>query len=64
MFSFWGPRTIGELVGRQTPPNFEVYGAAAGIRTGRVIDPTIRDPYEEASIAAALDARDDIFVAP
>ncbi|MBA3464322.1 MAG: hypothetical protein H0T46_30500 [Deltaproteobacteria bacterium] len=64
MFSFWGPRAIGELVRRHTPPNFEVYGIAPGIRTGRLIDPTIGDPYDEASIAAALHARDDIFVAP
>jgi hypothetical protein len=62
MFSFWGPRTIGELVQRYTvPPNFEVYAAAPGIRTGRVIDPAIGDPYDEASIAAALHGRDDIF---
>ena len=64
MFSFWGPRAIGELVRRHTPPNFEVYGAAPGIRTGRLIDPAITDPYDEASIAAALHARDDILVEP
>ncbi len=62
MFSFWGTRTIGELVRRHTPPNFEIYAAAPGIRTGRAIDPAIGDPYDEASIAAALHARDDIFV--
>lgn len=64
MFSFWGPRAIGELVRRHTPPNFEIYETAPGIRTGRRIDPAIGDPYDEASIAAALHARDDIFVEP
>lgn len=64
MFSFWGSRNIGELVRRHTAPNFEVYASAAGIRTGRAIDPAIGDPYDEASIAAALHARDDIFVDP
>jgi hypothetical protein len=63
-FSFWGPRTIGELVERHTPPNFAVYGAARGIRKGRRIDPAISDPYDEAEIAAALRARADIFVEP
>ena len=63
-FSFWGSRAIGELVRRHTPPNFEIYGAAAGIRTGRAIDPAIKEPYDEASIAAALHARDDILVDP
>jgi hypothetical protein len=64
MFSFWGSRAIGELVRRHTAPNFETYESAAGIRTGRTIDPAIGDPYDEASIAAALHARDDIFVDP
>lgn len=64
MFSFWGARTIGELVRRHTPPNFEIYAAAKGIKTGRVFDPAIGDPYDEASVAAALQARDDIFVDP
>jgi len=64
MFSFWGARTIGELVRRHTPPNFAIYESVAGIRTGRAIDPAIGDPYDEASIAAALHARDDIFVDP
>ena len=64
MFSFWSSRAIGELVRRHTAPNFEIYERAAGIRTGRAIDPAIGDPYDEASIAAALHARDDIFVAP
>jgi hypothetical protein len=63
-FSLWGARTIGELVHRHTPPNFEVYASAPGIRTGRQIDPAIGDPYDEASIAAALHARDDIFIDP
>jgi len=62
MFSFWGSRAIGELVRRHAAPNFEIYKAAAGVRTGRAIDPAIGDPYDEASIAAALHARDDIFV--
>ena len=61
-FAFWGPRMIGELVRRHTPPNFDVYAAATGIRTGRTIDPAIKEPYDEASIAAALQTRDDIFV--
>ena len=64
LFSFWGARSIGELVRRHTPPNFEIYEAAAGIRTGRAIDPAIGDPYDEAAIAAALHVRDDIFIGP
>ncbi|MDB4963630.1 MAG: hypothetical protein JWP01_3629 [Myxococcales bacterium] len=64
MFSFWGSRVIGELVRRHSAPNFETYGAAAGVRTGRAIDPAVGDPYDEASIAAALHDRDDIFVDP
>lgn len=63
MFSLWGSRTIGEVVRRHQAPNFEIYAAAEGIRTGRAIDPAISDPYDEASIAAALHSRDDIFVA-
>ena len=62
MFSFWGTRAIGELVPLHTPPNFDIYGAAPGIRTGRAIDPAIGDPYDETAIAAALRVRDDIFV--
>jgi len=62
MFSFWGSREIGELVRRGTPPNFEVYESAPGVRTGRRFDPAIGDPYDEASVAAALQARDDIFI--
>jgi hypothetical protein len=64
LFSFWGTRAIGELVRHHAAPNFEIYGAAPGIRTGRRIDPAIGDPYDEASVAAALHARDDIFIAP
>lgn len=62
MFSFWGARAIGELVRRHAAPNFEIYERAVGIRTGRAIDPAIGDPYDEASVAAALASRDDIFV--
>jgi hypothetical protein len=61
-FAFWRSRVIGELVRRHAAPNFETYASAAGIRTGRAIDPAVGDPYDEASIAAALHARDDIFV--
>ncbi len=62
LFSFWGSRGIGELVHRHAAPNFEIYETAGAIRSGRAIDPAIGDPYDEASIAAALHTRDDIFV--
>jgi hypothetical protein len=62
MFSFWGSREIGELVRRHAAPNFEIYERAAGIRTGRAIDPAIGDPYDEAQVSAALHSRDDIMV--
>ena len=64
MFSLWGARTIGELVQRHSAPNFEVYAAAAGVRTGRAIEAAIGDPYDEVAIAAALQDRDDIFGSP
>ncbi len=64
MFSLWGARTIGELVRRHGAPNFEVYAAAKGVRTGRALDPAIGDLYDEASIAAALSNRDDIVATP
>lgn len=62
LFSLWGKRSITELVRRHGAPNFEVYAAAPGIRTGRALDPAIGDPYDEAAIAAALQTRDDLFI--
>ena len=62
LFSFVGPRVIGELVDvDQRAPNFDLY-AQATPRSTRTIDPVIGDAHDESAIATALASRDDVLV--